>query len=93
MHAPKAQNVVLMPRGDSSPIADFLRYHVLVRVFDGDADRWLDELEQRAAPEFESDIRFARWIRTRLRRDPALIERIRRAVERTPVFRTMNDER
>jgi hypothetical protein len=85
MHAPKSQNVVLMPRGDASPIADFLRYHVLVSVFDGDADRWLDDLQQRAAPEFESDIRFARWIRTRLRRDPDLIDRIRRAVERAPL--------
>lgn len=83
---PASSNVVAMPAGARSPIEDFLRFQVLVRVFDGDADRWIEHLKQRGGPEFESDIRFARWIRTCLRRDPALIEVIRAAVERAPIW-------
>jgi hypothetical protein len=76
-----------MPVGRRSPIADLLRYHLLVRVFDGDPDRWIAEMQERGASEFESDMRFARWLRTRMRRDPELLGRIRAAVERTRVWR------
>jgi hypothetical protein len=82
----RATNVVTMPAGARSPIEDYLRYQVLVRVYDGDADRWIEELKRRPGPEFESDIRFARWIRTCLRRDPKLIDVIRAAVERAPIW-------
>lgn len=77
-----AANVVLMPPGDASEVAEFLRYHVLVRVFDGDPDAWLDRLRGEASE--EGDARFVRWIRTRLRRDPALLLTIRAMVEATP---------
>jgi hypothetical protein len=76
-----------MPAGRRSPIADLLRYHLLVRVFDGDPDRWIAEMQACGASEFESDMRFARWLRTRMRRDPELLEQIRAAVERTRVWR------
>jgi hypothetical protein len=77
--------VVALPAGRVSVIADFVRYQVLVRVFDGDADRWLDHLRQQG--DFaDEDIRFVRWIRGRLRRDPELMENIRRMVERTPLW-------
>jgi hypothetical protein len=79
-------NVVNMPAGARSPIEDYLRYQVLVRVYEGDCDRWIDDLKRRRGPEFESDIRFARWVRTCLRRDPALIEVIREAVESAPIW-------
>lgn len=79
-------NVVALPAGRASATGDFLRYQVLVRVFDGDADRWLDHL--RAQGDFaDEDIRFVRWIRGRLRRDPELMDDIRRMVERTPLWR------
>jgi hypothetical protein len=79
-------NVVPLPAGRVSATADFLRYQVLVRVFDGDADRWLDHLREQG--DFaDEDIRFVRWIRGRLRRDPELIEDIRRMVELTPLWR------
>jgi hypothetical protein len=35
----------------------------------------------------DEDIRFVRWIRGRLRREPELMEDIRRMVERTPLWR------
>jgi hypothetical protein len=78
-------NVIALPGGRESPTADFLRYQVLVRVFDGDADRWLDHLRRQG--DFpDEDIRFVRWIRGRLRRDPELMDDIRKMVERTPLW-------
>src|ERR1044071_4704660 len=44
---PVRNNDVLMPTGDDSMVAQFLRYHVLVRVFEGDPDAWLAHLDQR----------------------------------------------
>ena len=74
-----------MPSGDDSVIAQFIRYHVLIRVFDGDPDAWLDQLRERGGD--EGDVRFVRWIRSRLRQDPALLISIRRMVEATPFWR------
>jgi len=82
------RNVVSMPLAEASVVADFLRYHVLIRVFNGDADQWLAELESKAdADDFSGDIRFARWIRGRLRRNPGLMAEIRRMVDATPFWR------
>ena len=77
-------NVVKMPTGDGSVVAEFLRFHVLVRVFDGDPDAWLAKLRERE--EDSADVRFVRWIRSRLRQDPALIGEIRRMVDETPFW-------
>jgi len=70
-------NVVPMPRAGGTPLTDFLRYHVLVRVFDGDVDAWLEQLDD------EGDVRFARRVRTRLRKDPSLLITIRQMVDAT----------
>jgi hypothetical protein len=83
--AEPASNVVRMPTGDSSVVAEFLRYHMLVRVFDGDPDAWLAHLRERGAD--GGDIRFARRIRSRLRQDPSLLITIRRMVDATPFWR------
>lgn len=84
--AAPAANVVRMPTGDGSVVAEFIRYHVLVRVFDGDPDAWLAHLTRDGDPG-GGDVRFARWIRARLRKDPALIISIRRMVNATPFWR------
>ena len=73
-------NVVAMPRANGTPLTDFLRYHVLVRVFDGDVDAWIARLTE------EGDIRFARGLRTRMRNDPAVLAEIRRMVDATPFW-------
>lgn len=73
-----------MPRGEASVVAQFLRFHVLIRVFDGDADAWLDHVRERGG---EDDLRFARLIRSRLRQDPMLLMSIRRMVDATPFWR------
>ena len=79
------KNVALMPVGDQSVIAQFIRYHVLVRVFDGNPDAWLAHL--RAVGGDPADLRFVRWVRSRLRQDPALLAAIRRMVDATPFWR------
>lgn len=78
-------NVVQMPLGDGSVIGEFLRFHVLVRVYDGDPDAWLAQLRDRG--DDTADVRFLRWIRSRLRQDPSLIAEIRRMVDATPFWR------
>lgn len=86
-HVERAEtNVITMPVGDASIVADFLRYHVLVRVFDGDPEAWLEELRHRSRDDISGgDIRFIRWIRARLRTDPMLLTAIRRMVDSTPL--------
>jgi hypothetical protein len=85
LRRPVFHNVAALPRARASATADFLRFHVLIRVFDGDADRWLDHLRRQG--DFpDEDIRFVRWIRGRLRREPELMNDIRRMVERTPLW-------
>ena len=81
-------NVVKMPTGDGSVIAEFLRFHVLVRVFNGDPDAWLAKLRERddESAADKSDVRFVRLIRSRLRQDPALLGEIRRMVDATPFW-------
>jgi hypothetical protein len=86
MRSPElATNVVRMPTGDSSSVAEFLRYHVLVRVFDGDPDAWLAHLRDGGGD--DGDIRFVRRIRWRLRQEPSLLISIRKMVDATPFWR------
>ena len=74
-----------MPNGANSVVAQFIRYHVLIRVYDGDADAWLARLREQGGD--EGDVRFVRWIRSRVRRDPAFMLAIRRMVDATPFWR------
>ena len=78
-------NVVAMPTGDGSVVAEFIRYHVLVRVFGGDPDAWLAHLQ--AHGDAGGDMRFVRWIRSRLRQNPAILVSIVRMVDATPFWR------
>jgi len=80
------KNIVPMPAGDQSVIAQFIRYHVLVRVFDGDPDAWLAHIRARGGAD-PADVRFVRWVRSRLRQDPALLTAIRQMVDATPFWR------
>lgn len=81
----KATNVVRMPTDDGSTVAEFLRYHVLVRVFGGDPDAWLAHIRERGGS--GGDVRFVRRVRSQLRQDPALLGAIRKMVESTPFWR------
>jgi len=79
-----SENVVAMPPDDDLVVAQFIRYHVLVRVFNGDPDAWLAQL--RAQGGGKGDVRFVHWIRSRLRRDPMLLQSIRKMVDATPFW-------
>jgi hypothetical protein len=76
-----AANVIDMPVAAPSFVADFLRYHVLVRVYDGDPDAWLAHLARHGGD--DGDVRFLRSVRARLRREPELLDTIRRMVDTT----------
>jgi sorbitol-specific phosphotransferase system component IIA len=80
-------NVVRMPTGDDTDVTQFLRYHVLIRVYHGDPDAWLAQLQARGRADDGGDLRFVRWIRSRLRQDPGLLAAIRRMVDATPFWR------
>lgn len=77
---PLPPNVVRMPAPDLSVVAQFIRFHVLVRVYHGDPDAWLAQLPPHAD---EGDVRFIRWMRARLRDDPKLLEDISAMVDTT----------
>jgi len=80
--------ILRMPASDGSVVADFLRCHVLVRVFGGDPEAWLEALRNGTADEMSgADVRFVRWVRARLRYDPMLIAAIRRMVDSTPLWK------
>jgi hypothetical protein len=81
-------NVVPMPAARGAIVADFLRYHVLVRVYGGDADAWIRHLETHR-DDADGDLRFARALRARLRHDPRLLEAIRAMVDATPFWRAV----
>jgi hypothetical protein len=79
--------VIEMPAGEVSIVANFLRYQQLVRVYEGDPDLWLAHLQRGIQGEDPcGDLRFVRWIRTRLRSDPMLIHVIRLMVEETSLW-------
>lgn len=59
----------------SPDVANFLRYHVLIRIFDGDVRRWLRIARSR------SDVQFLESLNRRLASDPNLLENIREIVD------------
>ena len=77
-------NVVVMPPRTSSAVADLFRYHAFVERFDCDPDAWLAHLQARGRGA-SSDARMARWLRTRMRRDPRFIDAIRGLVAAVPI--------
>jgi hypothetical protein len=81
-------NVITMPAARGAIVADFLRYHVLVRVYAGDADAWIAHLETHR-DDADGDLRFARALRARLRHDPPLLHAIRAMVDATPFWRAV----
>ncbi len=68
-------------------LTDFLRYHVLVRVFEGDIGEWLQLLESTDRVDTD-DARFLRWLRRKVWDEPSLLEQIRERVNATGVWPT-----
>jgi hypothetical protein len=62
------------------PITEFLRYHVLIRVFNGRPEHWLMVLAELG--KFHGhDVEFLHWLQSRLERDPRLLDEIRATVD------------
>lgn len=61
-------------------LTDFLRYHVLVRVFQGDVGEWLSVLRSTDRDDSD-DARFLRWLHQKIRSEPYLLDRIRETVD------------
>ncbi|HEY3055299.1 MAG TPA: hypothetical protein VGK31_05145 [Thermoanaerobaculia bacterium] len=69
-----------MIRSQGEWVTDYLRYHVLIRVFDGNAHTWLEVLQrQERVPTHETV--FVQWIDDRLKSDPDLLNRLRDLVD------------
>jgi len=68
-----------------SPLTDFLRYHVLIRVFDGRPRAWLDILRKDGRGR-SADARFLLWLDEQLHADPTLLGRIRETVDASGVW-------
>ena len=92
LHAYTAHdNIVTMPRSGPSAIADLYRYHAFVERFACDPDAWLAHLLARGRGD-SGDARLARWLRTRVRRDPSIVDAIRRLVAATPMDDPVGDD-
>ena len=77
-------NVVAMPPNTASPVADVFRYHAFVERFGCDPDAWLADLRRRGRGG-SGDARLARWLRVQIKRDPNIVDAIRRLVAATPI--------
>ena len=60
--------------------ANFARMQMLITLFDGDPDKWLDMIERSGNPEDELDVPFLVVMKQRMTEDPAFIEDMRRIV-------------
>jgi hypothetical protein len=65
----------------SELVANFARVHILVTLFDGDPDKWLEFINRDGTPEERQyDAPFVREMKERLAADPALAGEMRRIV-------------
>jgi hypothetical protein len=65
----------------SQLVADFARVHMLVAIFDGDPQKWIEFLDQNATPEERKrEMPVAQAFRRRAMNDPGYVERLRQAV-------------
>ncbi len=63
-----------------TPLTDYLRYHALVRVFNGNIALWLHILRNTSRDDSE-DARFLRWLQGRCAAEPGLLQQIRESVD------------
>lgn len=60
--------------------ADFARVQILLTVFDGDPDKWLEAIERWGGEGDEGDLPFVIAVKQRLSEDPSLLDDMRRIV-------------
>jgi len=65
----------------SHVVANFARAHILIALFDGDPDKWIDFLKtEGTSDEVANDLPFAMSVKRRLADDPQHVERLRNMV-------------
>jgi hypothetical protein len=70
-----------VPRWSFWGVAEnFARVQILLTVFDGDPDKWLDLIERCGTSADDADVPFLIEVKQRLEEDPATIEEMRRIV-------------
>lgn len=60
--------------------ANFARIQILLTMYDGDPDKWLEAVERAGTTEDEGDVPFLVVMKGRLATDPNLLEDLRRIV-------------
>ena len=76
-------------RSLSSLVASFARVHILLSVFNGDADAWLAMIASSGTEEeVANDAPFLVALKRRLVREPELIDELRVAVQRFAALMT-----
>ena len=70
------------PRWSLGAVAsNFARIQMLLTLFGGDPDKWLDMIERSGSAEDELDVPFLVVIKQRLAEDPAFLDDMRRIVK------------
>ena len=65
----------------SQLVASFARIHILLAVFDGNPDRWLEMISADGTPEErEADARFLVALKKKIAERPSLLEELRASV-------------
>lgn len=60
--------------------ANFARMQMLLTLFDGDPDKWLEMIERAGSPEDESDLPFLLAVKQRIGEDAGFLDDMRRIV-------------
>ena len=60
--------------------ANFARVQILVTIYEGDPDRWLESIERSGTTEDEADVPFLVAMKRRIADDPTLLDDMRRIV-------------
>lgn len=65
----------------SALVANFARIHMLLSLFDGDPEKWIDFLESHGSEEERrNDLPFAEELKLRIAEDPRHLDRLRQVV-------------
>lgn len=66
----------------SQLVASFARIHILLAVFDGNPDRWIEMINVDGTPEErEGDLRFLLALKRRMAARPTLLDELRESVQ------------
>jgi len=72
----------ITPHGGSRLVSNFARAHILISLFDGDPDKWLDFIQRDGTDEERAnDVPFVLEMRRRAANDSSFIGRLREAVQ------------